>query len=142
MGRVGVEPTMFLMWQIYSLLSSPTGHTDPYMAQQRGLEPPTHCSGHPLSKRGDYHYHTAAYFAHRYYFHTISSTVTAQKTGQTENTLRMFYGDKGGRRTHKAQRRPACFRNRVAQPLAILAISIGDACETRTQHYRLERPAS
>ena len=36
----------------------------------------------------------------------------------------MFNGDKGGRRTHKAQRKPACFRNRVAQPLAILAILV------------------
>lgn len=141
MGRVGVEPTMFLMWQIYSLLSSPTGHTDPYMAQQRGLEPPTHCSGHPLSKRGDYHYHTAAYFAHRYYFHTISSTVTAQKTGQTEKHVTDVLWRQGWASNPQGSKK-TCLFSKQGSAATRNPCHIGDACETRTQHYRLERPAS
>ena len=34
-GRVGVEPTMFLTWLIYSQLSSPTGHTDPCGCEEK-----------------------------------------------------------------------------------------------------------
>ena len=34
-GRVGIEPTVFLMCLIYNQVSSPTGRTDPYKAEGR-----------------------------------------------------------------------------------------------------------
>ena len=40
MGRDGLEPSLFLVWQIYSLLQSPLCHR-PLMVRG-GIGPPTH----------------------------------------------------------------------------------------------------
>ena len=49
-GRVGIEPTVFLMCLIYSQVSSPSRHTDPYLAPHTGFEPATP-SGHGFQDR-------------------------------------------------------------------------------------------
>ena len=113
---------------IYSQARCLLRDTDPYLPlkaawrskEDSNLQP---LAEHSLSKRADYHYHIAACFARRNYFHTISSTATAQETGRTgKRVTDVFMAVRVGVEPTRQLSLSACFRDRMAQPLAVLTM--------------------
>ena len=85
-----------------------------FMAQQRGLEPPSRFCRPPAFQAGRLPIITLLQVSRQNHFHTLSSPSTAQKAGNPENTLRMFSGDRSGTRTHRGLLDPIGFRDRLA----------------------------
>lgn len=102
--------------------------TDPYLPpkaawrskEDSNLQP---LAEHSLSKRADCHYHIAAFLTRHNHFHTLSSTATAQKTGRTgKRVADVFCAVRVGVEPTRQLSLSACFRDRIAQPLAILTM--------------------
>lgn len=92
------------------LLRSFRHELQPHMAQQRGLEPPILFRGHPLSKRADYHYHTAAYGSGSWNRTNLSWVRTRRPTDE-----RYRYGSRAGQLQGSHQSHPAQEREGSAQ---------------------------
>lgn len=111
------------------------------LAQQGGLEPPTPCgalafqaSRLPLSH--------CCKFSRRNYFHTISSTATAQETGRTgKRVTDVLLAVRVGVEPTRQLSLSACFRDRIAQPLAILTVWRSEQ-ESNLQAASAVRPIS